>query len=188
MLRTILLYILGIIAAIGLGLVLGSLYTDHRWAAATATKLEGHQQYLQRNIHDMGVGKPFPDIPLWKPDGVTTVQIRDLLPRGGLVIYTSGDCPSCIETVRALGEARRSLKDKVSPAVIISGGDPTRIVDFVAKESINVAVVRDTQMSLSSDYGVVSVPSYFLLDEKQVVHSFGVTGGTTGEFTKLLTQ
>ena len=188
MLKKISLYALITVAASVLGVTLGGVYTKSRQAAAAAAKMKERQQDFMSNIHDIGVGKPCPDITFWNPDGIATLQIRDLLPQGGLVIYTSGDCPSCIETVRAFGEARRSLRDRVSPVVIVSEGDPSRIVESVAKEGINVAVVRDTQQALPKDYGVVSFPSYFLLDEEQVVRKFGATGGTSAEFTKLLTQ
>jgi len=159
-----------------------------RQSAAAAEKLQAREQYLFSNIRGIEAGKSFPDIPLWRPDGVATVQIRDLLPRGGLVIYTSGDCPSCIETVRALGEAIRSAGDQVPPAVIVLQGDPARIMEFVAKESINVAVVRDSQETLYRDYGLVTFPSYFPLDEGQIIRSFGPMQGTSDEFTGLLTQ
>ncbi len=188
MLKKIGLYVFVAVAAGVLGISLGGVYTKNRESAAAAEKLQAREQYLFSNIRGIEAGKPFPDIPLWKPDGVTAVQIRDLLPQGGLVIYTSGDCPSCIETVRGFGEAIRSAGDKVPPAVIVLEGDPARIMEFVAKESINVAVVRDSQQTLYKDYGVITFPTYFLLDEGEVIRSFGPMQGTSDEFTGLLTQ
>jgi peroxiredoxin len=188
MLIKISLYVLIAVVAGVLGISLGGVYTKSRQSAAEAERLKAREQYLLSNIRGIEAGKSFPDIPLWKPDGVAAVQIRDLLPLGGLVIYTSGDCPACIETVRALGEAIRSTGDHVSPAVIVVQGDPARIIEFVSKESINVALVRDSQQTLFNDYGVVTFPMYFLLDKGQIIRSFGQAQGTGDEFTGLLTQ
>ncbi len=164
------------------------MYTRSRQSADAAQKLQAREQYLLSSIRGIEVGKSFPDIPLWKPDGAASAQIPDLLPAGGLLIYTSGDCASCTETVKAFGEASRSALGNVPPAVIVLDGDPARLMEFVAKEKINVTVVRDSQRTLYMDNGLVTFPMYFLLDQGQIIRSFGPTQGTIDEFTGLLTQ
>lgn len=114
------------VVAVTLGVLLGRLYANGLRGAVAAAKLDMRQRDLLSMFHAIGAGRLFADIPLWQPDGTTTVSIRHPLPRAGLVICTSGESASCIETVGSFGAAWRSVKDEALPSVIVSEGDPAR--------------------------------------------------------------
>lgn len=182
--------VVGLILLVALGAFLGvssgSAYRSWQNHKTEAARVEESNEYLRESLQGIAIGKPFPDIPLWSPDGRSTVTIGNLLPDGGVVYYIVLGCESCLDAVSSLEKVTSQREVSEARIVVIASGIPDEAQEFIRASGFGGRLFLDATNSLSVEYGVRSFPAYFCLDRDQSVLSFGAEVRTLSQLSEIV--
>jgi peroxiredoxin len=187
-LRTVVLYVVSVVVVAVLGLWMGSILGRHKAEAVNAERRAELQAVLEKSLREIQVGKPFPDFTVWSSNGGHAFRIGELAPKGGLIIYLSVGCPTCVDAVAALHEARNAAGPKAMPVILVTSGDPVGLVGVMADRRISMPVYQDSEDTFRRRYGVKTYPTCFLLDDHGVVTRVATGIESTTDFAQVITQ
>jgi peroxiredoxin len=177
---------IAVVATAGWGL--GSLLAGFTSERKRTAYREGLQQYLDANIRGIELGKPLPDITVWTSGGRQSFLLHEVMPPEGLLMYVSADCPSCLEAIDALNDARNSADSRARPVVVVVEGDAAIVARFMAERQITIPLYWETQGALSREYRVVTFPTCFSIDAHGTVTDIRAGLSGTQEFLALLNR
>jgi peroxiredoxin len=187
-LRAVVFYLVLAAGGLVVGILAGGGYSKWRAEAATAKESAQLQTFLEQSLHGIGVGQPFPDVPIWSVDGQKAYLVPELLPEGGLILFVSGVCPSCYTSMNALKSAADDLGSRVLPAIIICNDAPSDLAQYTRDHGIHIAVYHDREQRLSRMYGVVTLPTYIRLGADQRITAIGAEARTVDQLKELLSH
>src|SRR3972149_4057829 len=179
---TILGVVIGAIVAVVVGRWVGSSIADSR---SEDQKLQ-LEAYLARNIQGIEIGRPFPDLTVWTPEGNGSSSIPELLKDGGVVFCVSSVCSSCVEAITSLLQARDRVGSKASPLTIVTSPGAATLVEALADRGIQTQIWCDQQDRLRLEYKVLTTRAWFLLDSSGVVRGLGSAGFDPDEYAQIL--
>lgn len=157
------------------GWAVGTWLGDARAGLAASKRAVARSDNLKDMVEGISVGNPFPNIDLWTPSGDTARPLDDVLPNGGLLLYTAPTCGSCLDAAHALEAEVKA--GRISPNSIVVSDDCANTLEFEEKlrhEGIELGVYCDAPQALRSVHHVIHNPAHFLLDSAGVVRGMGV--------------
>jgi len=116
------------------------------------------------------IGQQAPDFFLEsvKNGKVSLAKLRD--GQGAIVFFWATWCPHCRRQLGELNTQAAEIEKKGIKIILIDIGENARQVSsYLEKQGINLDAVLDENSSLSDSYGIVGVPTFYLIDKKGVV-------------------
>lgn len=116
------------------------------------------------------IGKPAPDFSLEsvKNGKVSLTKLRD--GKGAIVFFWATWCPHCRRQLGELNAQAAEIEKKGIKIILIDLGENAKQVSaYLGKQGINLDAVLDENSSLADEYGLVGVPTFYLIDKKGVV-------------------
>lgn len=167
---------------------LGAAYGEHRADLARNATNADWTRRLAKDVFGISVGSPFPSFPVWSADTLGSgLDVRELLPHGGLLVSVSSSCHACVDVAVALDEARRMRGGNACAVALLLEGDSYQALnDALSERNIDFPVYRDIEQALIRVHNVKTNPTFFTLDESGVVHHLGAGMRTPEEFAALM--
>ncbi len=115
------------------------------------------------------------------------ISLEDMI--GGKIIlltFHTVNCPCCLTILPGLNELYKDYKDEVEiVSVYIDDGGP-RLKSFVKKRGIRYYVLLDSKQRVAYQYGILGVPSVFVLDLEGEIRYVGHDSKKAEEVMKKL--
>lgn len=184
---TVILYA-GSVVVVGIaGIALGSAWGTRVGASKSANVQAGMQEYLETNVKGLEIGAPFPEINLWPADGSPAVTTTELLTKGGLIVFVSTGCKTCIDAATALNFA---IKSQVNAplAMLICRGESDQLRTEMAEHGIDLPLYRDVEDAFIRQYHVLTQPTAFLIGPNGVLSDIRAVSANKSDFTEMLNQ
>jgi peroxiredoxin len=175
-----------VVAVFLAGSWLGSIYGEHRAQNAQQKQRVELDAFLKSHITGIEVGRPFPSVTLWTPDGSQGFEIPELLPEGGVVYLVSAGCKSCIDGLKAMQTARQALGDSALQAVAVVDSDAESVATLMAENGIALPLYWDLEMQFYERYNVRTARTYFVLDADNRLTRMGSAGIAVDEYLAIL--
>ncbi len=132
-------------------------------------------------LPQLAVGSPAPDFTLRTFNG-QAVSLKGLRGTRVLVNFWASWCGPCQRETPDLQKAYSQLRQQNVVFVGVGTQDETdKLKKFVADNGVTYTIVEDPQGTVSDRYGVVGLPSTFLIDSSGVVRKAYTGPVTTGE-------
>jgi peroxiredoxin len=107
-----------------------------------------------------------PDFTLTGVDG-QTVCLKDYQGRGIILFFFTTWCPHCQDKFPMLiNEYEAIKKDGLDLLVIDVGESEVKVKSYAQKQNAPFAVLLDSNMDVAKAYGVMGVPSFFLINKE----------------------
>src|SRR5262249_50815735 len=116
------------------------------------------------------VGKKAPDFTLPAVTGAQ-VALHDFAGQRVLLVFTQIGCGPCRQIMPELNR----LANGNLQVLVVNNGDPDATRKWAADVQISVPVLMQERFSLSKRYEIYATPFAFLIDEKGMVASKGIT-------------
>jgi len=121
------------------------------------------QYFFFENEH---IGKRAPDFTLTKLSGGEFNLHKEIKGSNAILFFWATWCPHCRKQLRELNDQRNVYKEKGIKIVLIDSGEDARIIKkYIEKNKIRMDVVLDRDSELSEIYGLVGLPTFFLVDK-----------------------
>ncbi|MBM3245978.1 MAG: redoxin domain-containing protein [Candidatus Omnitrophica bacterium] len=76
-------------------------------------------------------------------------------------------CPYCRKELKFLSDKYAQLLKEGFEVLTIDAGEPAyKVGNFIASRSIKLKVLLDRDTAVSGTYGIIGIPTYFLVDRK----------------------
>jgi len=106
-----------------------------------------------------------------------------------LLVFWNMTCPSCQKEMPLLQKAfDREDSNKVAIITVHGPGREAAIRSYCSSQGLTLPVLLDSQGSVGSSYGVMSLPATFILDQSGVIRSIDPKFDTQEELDRLLNQ
>jgi len=172
------LYLVSVAAVAALALWLGSIFGRHRAEAANEARRAELQSSTIKNLRGIEVGKRFPDLTVWSHENSHASQVRDLVPRGGLIAFLSSGSPQCVGALEALCRARATAGPSAMSVIPVVTGNAEGLAKAMRDIGLSLPIYLDAENAFVDKYGVKMFPTCFLLDDQGLVSK--VTTGVAG--------
>ena len=133
------------------------------WAASTAQA----QLLMMKNPL---IGKPVPEFKLETLSGLET-SLSDS--RGGkkaIVFFWATWCPHCRAAIKELNRDRERIEQEGIKIVVVDVGEsPRDVKSYVNKNKIGLEVFLDEEETVSEQFGIIGVPTFFFVNEAGVI-------------------
>jgi len=165
--------IIGLFAA-ALLLVVSGWFLYIRFGMETPGEMPSGFSKVDRLYYDMGVLQ-VPDVPL--PSGITLrdlegreVELADLEGKVVFLNFWATWCPACRVEMPAMERLGRRLSDDDFAVVSVSMQEPAHLVkDYFDSQELSFAALLDPDGTVSSRFGVVSIPTTYVLNREGAV-------------------
>ncbi|MFI3135991.1 MAG: TlpA disulfide reductase family protein [Methylococcaceae bacterium] len=140
-------------------------------------------------LHAAELDKKAPNCHLTSLDNA---QQHDLLSKRGKVIYVdfwASWCPPCIKSFPFLNTLEHDFKSRGLQVIAINmDEDLDEANEFLMKKPANFTIVTDTSKQCAQDFGVMAMPSSYLIDRKGVIRhtQLGFKADTASELHVLI--
>jgi len=154
-------WIVGIAAALGLGVVLGrQIRPGARPTGSWQTGLvPGHR---------------FPSVPLLEATGETVVSDRLFASRGRIIIFVDPRCPSCAPAALRWQRLVSSGQIDVSSVAAITTASAEESRVYQVELGLTFPVYRDVYETLQNQYGVTGLPYEVIVDASGTIRATSV--------------
>jgi len=169
---------------VSLGVLATSLHRSFVRDSSAEERRQAAQAYLRSTITDLSIGQVFPEIPLIAPDNRTVYAVRDLLPRGGLILFVLPECGSCYQSIINLEKLIVSKRLDWARAIVVASGDPGDFIEHFNPETSPLRILFDISRALPDGYGVKVFPTMFCVDTSQVVTDMMAEARTSDDFQR----
>ncbi len=133
------------------------------WAASTAQA----QLLMMKNPH---IGKPVPEFKVKILSGAETALSDFREGKKAIIFFWATWCPHCRAALKELNRDREAIAQKGIKLVIVDVGESARDVkSYVNKNKIGLEVFLDEEETLSEQFGIIGVPTFFFVNEAGVV-------------------
>ncbi len=123
------------------------------------------------DVHQLAVGSPAPDFSLRTFSG-QTVSLKDLRGKRVLINFWASWCGPCQRETPDLQSAYSQLRGRNVVFVGVGTQDETdKLKKFVADNGVTYTIVEDPNGTVTDRYGVIGLPSTFLIDTGGVVRA-----------------
>lgn len=160
---------LAVLGVIGwrVGITLGSRNANRDIAANERTRASA---VLRRSV-GLSIGRLFPELMLWSPDGRVATSLADVLPSGGRMLYVSPTCGSCIRASLAFnGWLQAQHGDPRAGVIVTDDAAATPIfAGLLSDSAVALPVYCDVTQSLRRDYGMMENPAFFILNGHELM-------------------
>jgi peroxiredoxin len=121
-------------------------------------------------LEDESVGKPAKDFTL-KTVGGAPVSLTDFRQGGKAVIFFWATwCPHCRRELTELNRNKAALEQKGIKIVLVDVGEEEEAVRrYAQSNNIGMTIFLDESNSVSEEYGLVGVPTFYLVDKEGIV-------------------
>jgi len=146
------------------------------------------QLRLESDIRGIVRGSVFPDIPLWEPGGDNPRTVSEILPNGGILPLVSSGCEDCIDDVRALYHASKSIEESAARVIVVGNNveSTVQLEQAMKADEIRLSLYCDVTQVLHRDHHVLSTPCYFWIGEDGALNDFGGGKRSVEEFEDLV--
>jgi peroxiredoxin len=118
---------------------------------------------------DRLIGTKAPDFQL-KDMAARTVSLSSFKGKVVLVSFWATWCPPCRAEMPALNKLYKGYRDKGLVVVAVSTDRKVEYVkDYLGKYPVDFPVLMDSDVKVSRQYGVFSMPTSFLLDKNGII-------------------
>ncbi len=120
------------------------------------------------------VGKQAPDFTLKILNGqeASLNQIRGN--EGSILLFWATWCPHCRSAVENLSRMSGELNEKGVKVLLVDlAEDPQTVKSYVQRNKINFEVFLDEDNFVAEEYGVIGVPTFFLVNKEGVIKDVG---------------
>ena len=133
------------------------------WAASTAQA----QLLMMKNPN---IGRPVPEFKVKTLNGPAT-SLSDF--RGGkktIIFFWATWCPHCRTALKELNRDREKIAQEGINLVLVDVGESARDVkSYVNKNKIGLEVFLDEEETISEQFGIIGVPTFFFVNEAGVI-------------------
>lgn len=121
-------------------------------------------------LEDESVGKPAKDFTL-KTVGGAPVSLTDFRQGGKAIIFFWAIwCPHCRRELTELNKNKAALEQKGIKIVLVDVGEQEEVVRrYAQNNNINMTIFLDEGTSVAEEYGLVGVPTFYLVDQQGIV-------------------
>jgi hypothetical protein len=171
-----------------LGWSLGSSFGQLLVRSERAKAASDWQRALATEVDGIGVGRAFPSFPVWSTqDSRQAVDVRAIIPNGGILIAAVPSCQACTEVVRAFRQAANQSPSVACPlALVVEGEASDAFVSEVRSQFAGLQVYLDVEQTLLRAHNVTHNPTYYVLDSLGVVRYAGHGLRESDEFLLLM--
>ena len=121
-------------------------------------------------MEDQNVGHKAPDFTLDTLQGknVNMTQYRD--GKSAIIFFWATWCPHCRVALKNLNTNAEYLEKKGIKIILVDLGESSdEVSEHLLKNRINFNAFLDRNSSLSEPYGIIGVPTFFLVDDQGIV-------------------
>ena len=127
------------------------------------------QFFEMENIH---LGRQAPDFTLKTLGGKSTVMSQYRAGQPAIVFFWATWCPHCREALEDLNNRKDQLAQKGIKVILVDLGESIEEVrPHIQKNKIGFEVFLDEDTSLAEAYGIIGVPTFFLLNKDGMVQA-----------------
>lgn len=121
-------------------------------------------------LEDESVGKPVRDFTL-KTVGGAPVSLADFRQGGKAIIFFWATwCPHCRRELTELNKKKTVLEKKGIKVAIVDVGEGEDVVRrYAQNNNIGMTIFLDESTSVAEEYGLVGVPTFYLVDKQGIV-------------------
>ncbi len=121
-------------------------------------------------LENENVGKPVKDFTL-KTVGGAPVSLTDFRQGGKAVIFFWATwCPHCRRELTELNKNKSTLEQKGIKVVLVDVGEEEEAVRrYAQSNNIGMTIFLDETTSVAEEYGLVGVPTFYLVDKQGIV-------------------
>ena len=121
-------------------------------------------------LENENVGKPVKDFTL-KTVGGAPVSLTDFRQSGKTVIFFWATwCPHCRRELTELNKNKALWDQKGIKVALVDVGEQEEVVrQYAQSNNIGMTIFLDESTSVAEDYGLVGVPTFYLVDKQGIV-------------------
>lgn len=129
------------------------------------------------------IGEKVDNFEVTSLDGKKTINLKNLKGKKVFLNFTTTWCPDCIREKEILGtEYAKKYKDSNVEFIVVFGpyksDNREKVEEYMKKNSYTFTPYYDTEnKSLSKQFGVISIPTTFLIDEKGILEDINIESG-----------
>ncbi len=90
-----------------------------------------------------------------------------------VLLFWTTWCPHCTVAMEDMSGYFRQYKDRVRFCAVAVGEDPAKVASYIASRGIKFPVVVDERGEIGYIYGVMGVPTIFVIDKEGYVVDYG---------------
>ena len=118
------------------------------------------------------IGTPAKDFTLKGADGSEINMTKFREGSKAILFFWATWCPHCRAALHKLNENRQEYVKKDIKVLLVDIGEDAPMVNaYLKKNGIDMMVVLDEEQSLADSYGIIGVPTFFLLDKNGVIRA-----------------
>ncbi|MBF0532861.1 MAG: TlpA family protein disulfide reductase [Candidatus Omnitrophica bacterium] len=137
------------------------------FGVALSTTLAAAQFLLFPNFR---IGKTAPDFKLKTITGKDAAFSAVRAGGNTVLFFWTTWCPNCSREIAALDEKINKLKADNIQMVLVDVGEESRLVaKYAAERKLPPEILLDEDGAVSTQYGVVGIPTYVFIDKKGVI-------------------
>ena len=146
---------------------------------------------LLKTIENLSIGRTLPNAKARLVGGGGEDQLENYRGKVVLLDFWATWCVPCVANLPKVIELKEEMKGKPFEVIAISIDDSDEdVIEFMEKEMalplVNWHVGRESQ--LYKDWNIKSVPTYFLIDEKGIIHASGSFKGIANRARELVDE
>jgi len=116
------------------------------------------------------IGKPAPDFTLKNLEGkdLNMTKYRD--GKSAIVFFWATWCPHCRTALKGLHQKKDEFEKKGIKLVLVDLGESVEEVrEHLLKAKMELNIFMDMDTALSESYGIIGVPTFYLVDKDGIV-------------------
>jgi len=120
------------------------------------------------NLTQDGTKSLAPDFS-WKDNNDEVIKLSDLKGKVVILDFWATWCGPCRETIPHIEAIYEKYKDKGVEVIGINMDESSKInavVEFIKTNGMKYQVISDAKGNVASQYGVTSIPRFFIIDKK----------------------
>ena len=116
------------------------------------------------------IGKEAKDFTLKVVNGEKT-SLKDYREgKRAIIFFWATWCPHCVKELQVLNAQKEEIAKKNIKLVLVDVGENESIVgNYLKKRNIEMSVFLDEDSAVSDEYGLIGVPTFYLVDEQGIV-------------------
>jgi peroxiredoxin len=116
------------------------------------------------------IGKEIKDFTLNVVNGEKTNLKEYRNGKKSIVFFWATWCPHCVKELQVLNTQKEEIAKKNIRLVLVDVGENESTVDrYLKKKNIEMNVFLDDDSAVSDAYGLIGVPTFYIVDEKGIV-------------------
>lgn len=121
-------------------------------------------------LENNDVGKPIKDFTLKTLNGpkMSLAEFRGNTPT--IVFFWATWCPHCRQELKGLNKRQAELAQKgIKVALVDVGEEDPPVQEYALRNKITMTIFLDADSAVSEDYGIIRVPTFYLVDAQGII-------------------